>query len=206
MPVGGEAVERTGHTNDAAKEPMTWKNSRPTGMVVSMAWVWLMKSTPRSRNPGGPRSTPQGSGRSGRTSRPARSRSGGGPRRPSRRRIRAHAGGDARHRWSGPRTRGALRSRGGRHSPAAPEAAAPGLLAGQHPSVDGHPRRTPSHARPPRRSAGHYTTGSCTPSAAPETARKCWTRYSRNHRGLVYGPLQALCRRKALTQPHDADV
>jgi len=36
--------------SNSANEPMTWKNSRPIGVVVSIAWVWLMKSTPRSRN------------------------------------------------------------------------------------------------------------------------------------------------------------
>ena len=32
----------------------------------------------------------------------------------------------------------------------------------------------------------HESEGSCTPRAAPETARKCWARQGRNQRGLVY--------------------
>jgi len=29
---------------------MTWKNSRPMAVVVSIAWVWLMKSMPSASN------------------------------------------------------------------------------------------------------------------------------------------------------------
>ena len=97
--------------------------------------------------------------------------------------------------------------RGGPRSPATPEAAAPGFARRSTPG-----RRWPpaSHSvpRPPstpfRRAALYYrfvhTLGS--PGNSPEMLDAA----EPESQGLVYGPLQAFCRRKALTQPHDADV